>query len=62
MKGIPLSDEEYISSQEMFDSFKPEILHKNPVRQSKRPQLAHLSNKSYKQTPNSKRRKVNDEL
>lgn len=50
MKGIPLSDEEYISSQEMFDSFKPEILHKNPVRQSKRPQLAHLSNKSYKQT------------
>lgn len=50
MKGIPLSDEEYISSQEMLDSFSPQILHKNPVRQSKRPKLAHLSNKSYKQT------------
>ena len=38
MKGIPLSDEEYISSQEMLDSFSPQILHKKPVKKKKRKQ------------------------
>ena len=51
MKGIPLSDEEYISSQEMLDSFRPEKLHGHSKKVTgNRPQLAHLSNKSYKQT------------
>lgn len=59
MKGIPLTDEEYISSQEMFDSFKPEQFpgHGKNVagNEVKRAKLAHLSGKAGKQTAKKKK-------
>ena len=64
MKGIPLSDKEYASSQAMLDSFKPENLHKrqaqttvkNAVRQSRRLKLAQLCEKVGNSTANVKER------
>ena len=59
MKGIPLSDEEYISTQEMLDSFRPERLHGHSKKVTgnrvKRAKLAHLSGKAGKQTANVKK-------